>query len=263
MEDRSKVCRWCREDFVPTGRNHWRQLHCSSRCVEARRKYHAQKVYRCELCGSVYIGVRGSRGASCAPCRDEHRRIVGRRPEKQCRRDGCSEMFRARTSERFCSPECRDREVADSRRNLVSCNFVECGKEFFVNTGERHANQRFCDSECRRKHRALERRDEWRSMSQRKRRDLRLKKLYGVSIEWADAKLKEQGGRCGNPGCGRQEAGGRWGTWHLDHCHETGLARGLLCDNCNKALGLLRDSHEVISGLALYASNHAQLRLAV
>lgn len=32
----------------------------------------------------------------------------------------------------------------------------------------------------------------------------------------------------------------------IDHCHKTGKVRGLLCDGCNKAIGLFRDSVENI-----------------
>lgn len=39
---------------------------------------------------------------------------------------------------------------------------------------------------------------------------------------------------------------------NMDHCHETGVFRGWLCDNCNRALGHLKDSGEIIASLLLY-----------
>lgn len=40
----------------------------------------------------------------------------------------------------------------------------------------------------------------------------------------------------------------------VDHCHETGKVRKLLCHNCNRALGLFKDNKEVILAAAEYVS---------
>ena len=41
---------------------------------------------------------------------------------------------------------------------------------------------------------------------------------------------------------------------NVDHCHETGEARGLLCNQCNRAVGLLKDSAESAQRAAAYLS---------
>jgi hypothetical protein len=41
-------------------------------------------------------------------------------------------------------------------------------------------------------------------------------------------------------------------TGHLDHNHVTGKLRGLLCLQCNMALGLLNDDKAKITGLMTY-----------
>lgn len=39
---------------------------------------------------------------------------------------------------------------------------------------------------------------------------------------------------------------------HVDHCHKTGKVRGLLCGNCNRAMGLLKDSLEILESAKEY-----------
>ncbi|MEW2359915.1 endonuclease VII domain-containing protein [Spirillospora sp. NPDC029432] len=56
---------------------------------------------------------------------------------------------------------------------------------------------------------------------------------YGVTEEQVDAHRRAQGGIC--PICLRVPAA------HVDHDHETGLFRGLLCFRCNGALGQFED----------------------
>lgn len=41
----------------------------------------------------------------------------------------------------------------------------------------------------------------------------------------------------------------------IDHCHETGKVRGVLCFACNTALGKLGDDPERIRALAAYVES--------
>lgn len=38
----------------------------------------------------------------------------------------------------------------------------------------------------------------------------------------------------------------------IDHDHETGMIRGIICSNCNRAIGLMGDSVELLRKAALY-----------
>jgi hypothetical protein len=42
----------------------------------------------------------------------------------------------------------------------------------------------------------------------------------------------------------------------LDHCHETNTFRGWLCNGCNAALGMARDSPDILRALARYLEEH-------
>ena len=54
-------------------------------------------------------------------------------------------------------------------------------------------------------------------------------------------------GECANPACRSKDR-----RLCIDHCHDTKKPRGLLCHNCNTALGLLGDNVQVILGLSQY-----------
>ena len=73
-----------------------------------------------------------------------------------------------------------------------------------------------------------------------------LKKRYGMSEGQHEAMLAEQGNAC--KACGSTDPKGR-GVWHVDHDHSCcpgrdtcgKCVRGILCNDCNTALGLVED----------------------
>lgn len=89
-------------------------------------------------------------------------------------------------------------------------------------------------------------------------RDKELRKNFGIALIDYQSMLKAQGSVCAI--CGNPERRIRHGklTWlAVDHCHTTGVIRGLLCSPCNQAIGLLRDSPEVLRKAAAYLERHA------
>lgn len=78
----------------------------------------------------------------------------------------------------------------------------------------------------------------------------------GLTIEEFNQMVEDQGGGCAV--CGQPEKasyksmGDRQSRLSVDHDHKTGLVRGLLCSNCNTALGLLGEDVERMKKLMEY-----------
>lgn len=88
-------------------------------------------------------------------------------------------------------------------------------------------------------------------------RNKTLLRHYGVTVQWYDAKLAEQDGKCAV--CGQPETKaikGRVLALAVDHDHETGATRDLLCLSCNRGLGLFRDDPDRLLAAAAYIERH-------
>lgn len=73
--------------------------------------------------------------------------------------------------------------------------------------------------------------------------------VFNVTQDEIDALWVAQGGKCA--ACKRPIAAESPATC-IDHCHKTGLLRGLVCFRCNRALGLLQDDIEKVKGALAY-----------
>jgi len=67
-------------------------------------------------------------------------------------------------------------------------------------------------------------------------RHRKLMAKYGISLVQRDAMWERQGGRCGACRC---EVGLRDLSTNVDHDHDTGLVRGILCERCNSLEGFM------------------------
>lgn len=75
---------------------------------------------------------------------------------------------------------------------------------------------------------------------------------YGLTPERKAALLESQGNGCAI--CG-YTFGQKKGDMHVDHCHNTGEVRGLLCNECNTGIGLLRENAEIMRSAINYLEN--------
>ena len=86
--------------------------------------------------------------------------------------------------------------------------------------------------------------------------ELRVQRKYGVDYQKYLEMLNSQDGCCANPGCKTKEPGAPKRTrFYIDHCHTTNKIRGLLCHQCNLALGHVADDIKKLEGLIEYLQN--------
>ena len=71
-----------------------------------------------------------------------------------------------------------------------------------------------------------------------------LMRLYGITAAERDRQAEIQGFACAV--C-RTET-----LLHIDHCHGSGVVRGLLCGKCNRGLGLFGDDPELLERAITY-----------
>lgn len=87
----------------------------------------------------------------------------------------------------------------------------------------------------------------------------RLKRVYGLTLEEYQEKNAKQGGRCAI--CNNVETFVNYKSKSVvnlavDHDHDTGKVRDLLCRNCNQVLGNVKESTDLLHLMIDYLNRH-------
>lgn len=75
-----------------------------------------------------------------------------------------------------------------------------------------------------------------------------LRRKYGLTVEHYDEMLSAQGGGCAI--CGRKPREDL--SLHVDHCHDSGAVRGILCFRCNNGIGDFAHDPALLRAAASY-----------
>lgn len=99
------------------------------------------------------------------------------------------------------------------------------------------------------RHPGIHRRRYWANRDAERERHIKAK--YGMSFKDYERLAEAQGRKCAI--CASPEPSGR--LLNIDHDHQTGKVRGLLCASCNRGIGLLGDSSERVAAAARYLAS--------
>lgn len=173
--------------------------------------------------------------ATCIDCdepRETRRRTDGQIPPR-CKK---------------CAPSglTRGAMIGRATKNCWECSTIKPSSDFHQNKGNYDGLASECKQCCRLRGRAryIDCKDQVR--------ERHLVKAYGITPLDYDAILSSQDGGCAI--CGRACTTGK--RLAVDHNHTTGSVRGLLCKNCNQAIGLLGDDPGLIETAARYLRSH-------
>jgi hypothetical protein len=89
----------------------------------------------------------------------------------------------------------------------------------------------------------------WYENNKNRSRNVYLKRVFGITLEEYNNLMVKQNNCCAI--CGEPPVIGEK-SFPVDHDHETGKVRGLLCRGCNVGIGNLKDSVELLEKAIMY-----------
>ncbi len=161
----------------------------------------------------------------------------------------CSKCKKSLSVDRFYG----DKSRKDGLRHMcIKCLLLEQRKKREDTEYSRGRNAKECDRVFRAK---LQETSDMAIARRMHKRNMCLKVKYGIDVTRYNEILDSQGGVCAICGLEETVIDTRYNTTrHLavDHCHKTGVVRGLLCNSCNPLIGNARDSVKILTNAITY-----------
>ena len=102
----------------------------------------------------------------------------------------------------------------------------------------------------------IQRRGEFRKNNVDMHRSHKYKQLYGITLERFEEMRTSQ--KCSCAICGKHESQNKNKKLFVDHNHNTGKVRELLCHGCNTGIGLLQDDVDLLQKAMDYLIKHKE-----
>lgn len=119
----------------------------------------------------------------------------------------------------------------------------------FHNTALTGRGKNYWCKSCQKKYSEKYRNDK-RAKVREANRQSHLKREYGLTAEAHKALLESHNNKCAICRADKDWGGRKYLS--VDHDHKTGKVRGVLCNSCNVALGLLKDDPQRLRAAADY-----------
>ncbi len=156
-----------------------------------------------------------------------------------CANPTCTTHFEPRTfggkAQVYCSPKCRSADAKGYKRRATQRYRAALSPEQAA--------------ENRRK------RNEQNKQLPGPKLNAQLMSRYGITLDEYNRLLAAQNHCCAI--CGKPESDYKRKNLSVDHCHDTGKVRGLLCNQCNMGIGQLNDDYITTQRAAAYLMKSA------
>lgn len=196
-------------------------------------------------------------GKSCKQCH-EWKEITEYHRDRKCtdgRRDICKVCVKSYQESLRRNPSPR-KPAAVGEKKCSACKVTKPRSEFSLRANKKYLRSRcrICETEITGKF--LKAHPE---LVHRLNRKATLKRHYGMTPEDYERMYTKQRGLCA--ACGRPKGPG-YRYLFVDHNHKTGAVRGLLCRDCNSAIGYLRDDPVRALKIAEYLDRYSKIPIA-